>query len=53
MTEAFGKKLKSSHTLSQVRAAHFDLFQSWAGCDSVQPGVVVGDPAHSSGVETR
>ena len=24
-----------------------------AGCGSGQPGVVVGDPAHSRGVETR
>ena len=27
--------------------------QSQAGCGSGQPGLVVGDPAHSSGVETR
>ena len=24
-----------------------------AGCSSGQPGLVVGDPAHSTGVETR
>ena len=27
--------------------------QGQAGCDSGQPGLVVGDPAHSRGVETR
>ena len=27
--------------------------QGQAGCGSGQPGLVVGDPAHSSGVETR
>ena len=26
---------------------------SQAGCESGQPGLVVGDPAHSRGVETR
>jgi len=26
--------------------------QGQAGCDSGQPGLVVGDPAHSRGVET-
>ena len=27
--------------------------QGQAGCGSGQPGLVVGDPAHSRGVETR
>jgi len=27
--------------------------QGQAGCGSGQPGLVVGDPAHSMGVETR
>ena len=27
--------------------------QGQAGCSSGQPGLVVGDPAHSRGVETR
>jgi len=27
--------------------------QDQAGCGSGQPGLVVGDPAHSRGVETR
>ena len=27
--------------------------QGQAGCGSGQPGLVVGDPAHSSGVETQ
>ena len=27
--------------------------QGQAGCDSGQPGLVVGDPAHSRGVETQ
>jgi len=27
-------------------------FQGQAGCGSGQPGLVVGDPAHSTGVET-
>ena len=27
--------------------------QSQAGCGSGQPGLVIGDPAHSSGVESR
>ena len=31
----------------------FQLQQSQAGCGSWQPGLVVGDPAHSRGVETR
>jgi len=28
-------------------------FQSQAGCGSGQPGLVVGNPTHSRGVETR
>ena len=28
-------------------------FQGQAGCGSGQPGLVVGDPAHSRGFETR
>jgi len=27
------------------------FIQGWAGCGSGQPGVVVGDPAHSRGLE--
>ena len=27
--------------------------QGQAGCDSGQPGLAVGDPAHSKGVETQ
>jgi len=29
------------------------VIQGQAGCGSGQPGLVVGDPAHSRGVETR
>ena len=28
-----------------------EAIQGWAGCDSEQPGLVVGDPAHSRGLK--
>ena len=32
---------------------HPKMHLKQAGCDSAQPGLVVGDPAHSRGVEIR
>ena len=34
-------------------AAGRDVLRVQAGCGSEQPGLVVGSPAHSRGVETR
>jgi len=31
----------------------FTVDQGQAGCGSGQPGLVVGDPAYSRGIETR
>ena len=36
-----------------VDAPSLEGIQGQAGCGSGQPGLVVGDPAHSRGVETR
>ena len=36
-----------------VDAPSLEAFKGQVGCGSEQPGLVVGDPAHSRGVETR
>ena len=36
-----------------VDAPSLEAFKARLGCGSGQPGLVVGDPAHSRGVETR
>jgi len=49
---------KCSDTLEQVAQGGYGCpipggIQGQAGCGSGQPGLVVGDPAHSRWVETR
>ena len=41
------------NTLPKEAAGVPGCIQGQAGCGSGQPGPVVGDPAHSRGVETR
>ena len=49
---------EGGHTLEQVAQGGCGCpipggIQGQAGCGSQQPGLVVGNPAHSSGIETR
>jgi len=42
-----------THWIRLPKEAFPGGIQGQAGCGSGQPGLVVGDPAHSRGVETR
>jgi len=43
----------SGDALEQVAQGDRGCIEGQGGCGSGQPGLVVGDPAHSRGVETR
>jgi len=47
-------QISAFHLLVGEKGDHFPGgIQGQAGCGSGQPGLLVGDPAHSRGVETR